>query len=336
MAFDLRLLGAFGRGLATGDSVTDQLANGLNAIGDARVAQGQRNKTLEFLQAQSPEIADAIGKGLLTPADGVKLHFAQVAETRKAQDPANRYKAVGGSLYDVQSGDWISPPAGSPGTEEWGLSPVWGKDASGKTVLGQVSKTGKFKPLDTGDFTPTPGISNIDAGTSVVSRNSRTGEIVAQTPKDVAGEAAARAGGTATGEAAAALPSARSLANTVSQQINDLKNDPYLPSMVGPGQSKLPNITADAARVQSKMDQVQGGAFLQGRQLLKGGGAITDFESQKAEAAFARLNVAQRVEDYKAALDDFNAAVQEGVRKLEAQARGGTPAGGQADPLGIR
>ena len=64
----------------------------------------------------------------------------------------------------------------------------------------------------------------------------------------------------------------------------------------------------------------KGGAFLAGRQLLKGGGAITDFESQKAEAAFARLNQAQSPKDFKAALDDFNSAVQEGVRKLEQQA----------------
>ena len=51
-----------------------------------------------------------------------------------------------------------------------------------------------------------------------------------------------------------------------------------------------------------------------------GGGAITDFESQKAEAAFARLNQAQSPEDFKAALDEFNSAVKEGVRKLEQQA----------------
>ena len=90
--------------------------------------------------------------------------------------------------------------------------------------------------------------------------------------------------------------------------------------MLGPVDSLLPNVSEDAARVQGKMNQIQGGAFLQARQLLKGGGAITDYEGQKAEAAFARLAAAQNPEDYKAALDEFNYFVQQGLKKLEAQA----------------
>jgi hypothetical protein len=97
--------------------------------------------------------------------------------------------------------------------------------------------------------------------------------------------------------------------------------------MLGPMDSRLPNLSSDAARVQGKIDQLKGGAFLQARQMLKGGGAITDYEGQKAEAAFARMSTAQSVEDFNAALDEFNAAVQQGLAKLEAQAGGGvTPA----------
>lgn len=99
MAFDLRMLGAFGRGLASGNTVSDQISGGFTAIADQRREQGVRNKTLEFLQTQSPEIADAIGKGLLTPADGVKLHFAQVAETRKAQMPNRKFQTLADGTY---------------------------------------------------------------------------------------------------------------------------------------------------------------------------------------------------------------------------------------------
>lgn len=74
--------------------------------------------------------------------------------------------------------------ANGEGADEWGLNPVWGKDKKGNTVLGQVSKSGKFKPLDTQDFTPTPGINNIDTGTSIVTRNSKTGETLSATPKE--------------------------------------------------------------------------------------------------------------------------------------------------------
>jgi hypothetical protein len=65
------------------------------------------------------------------------------------------------------------------------------------------------------------------------------------------------------------------------------------------------------------MDQISGGAFLQARQLLKGGGAITDFESQKAEKAFLRMNEAMNIEDYTKAMNDFLDAVRVGLPKLE-------------------
>jgi hypothetical protein len=109
--------------------------------------------------------------------------------------------------------------------------------------------------------------------------------------------------------------------------------------MLGPVDSRLPNWSSDAARVQGKMDQIQGGAFLTARGLLKGGGAITDYEGKKAEEAYSRLNAAQTPEDYKAALDDFNYYVQQGLQKLQAQAaqqRLGQPMvpGAAAPPLG--
>jgi hypothetical protein len=127
----------------------------------------------------------------------------------------------------------------------------------------------------------------------------------------------ARREGTLGAEAAAAAPGQVALFNTLEFQVNDLLNDPYLPNMLGPLASITPNITADAARVQSKMDQISGGAFLQARQLLKGGGAITDFESQKAEKAFLRMNEAMNIEDYTKAMNDFLDAVRVGLPKLE-------------------
>ena len=170
----------------------------------------------------------------------------------------------------------------------------------------------------------------IDAdGNLVVMQVGKNGELIrSKVPEGVRPDlgvkpeeaAAGTARGKARGEASAELPARYKMAAEINQQIESLKTDPYLDRMLGPIDSMLPNVTADAARVSSKIEQLKGGAFLAGRQLLKGGGAITDFESQKAEAAFARLNQAQSPKDFKAALDDFNSAVQEGVRKLEQQA----------------
>lgn len=129
--------------------------------------------------------------------------------------------------------------------------------------------------------------------------------------------AEAKAVGAARGETAAGAGAKAQLAGQIEMQVNDLLNDPYLPNMLGPMASRLPNVSADAARVQSKMDQILGGAFLQARQLLKGGGAITDFESQKAEQAFIRMNAAQNEEDFRKAMTDFRDAVTAGLPKLD-------------------
>ena len=149
-----------------------------------------------------------------------------------------------------------------------------------------------------------------------------------------------RAGAAATAKAeaekTAGAPQQIALYNTIEFQVNDLLNDPYLPSMLGPVQSRLPNLTGDAERVQSKMDQISGGAFLTARQLLKGGGAITDFESKKAETAFIRLNAAQNEGDFRQAMQDFLDAVKSGLPKLEGAAPAAAPAGGTAAPIRLQ
>ena len=141
--------------------------------------------------------------------------------------------------------------------------------------------------------------------------------------------AEAGAVGTARGEAIAGAPGKIAIANMIDAQVNELLNDPYLPQMLGPMASRLPNVSGDAARVQSKMDQILGGAFLQARDLLKGAGAITDFESQKAESAFIRMNAAQNEEDFRSAMRDFQSAVRSGMSKLDQISGGGAaPVGG--------
>jgi hypothetical protein len=205
---------------------------------------------------------------------------------------------------------------------EYGLNPVITQDEKGNYHLYQIPKDGSAPKEVQLPYDFTPKQQYIDTGTGYlavpnVGESKGDGAII---PKDVAGKAAQTAVGEAAGAAQVALPGAADAAKAVADQVESLKNDPYLPNMLGAADSRLPNISSDAARVQGKMDQLQGGAFLQARQLLKGGGAITDYEGQKAEAAFARMSSAQKPEDYKAALDEFNFYVQQGIKKLEAQA----------------
>jgi hypothetical protein len=136
---------------------------------------------------------------------------------------------------------------------------------------------------------------------------------------------------------AANAPAANAIYNALEFQVNDLLSDPYLPAMLGPVQSRLPNMSADAARVQAKMDQISGGAFLQARQMLKGGGQITNYESDRAEKAFVRMSAAQNENDFRQAMQDFLDAVKLGLPKLEgaAPADGAAPQSGIIAPSGI-
>lgn len=212
---------------------------------------------------------------------------------------------------------------------KYGLNPIYGTDDQGNPVVMQPGTNGQLVRSQTPQgVTVSQKPIQIDAGTHFVLIDPITRQPITTIPKNVAGAAQQKAAGTAAGEAQAALPGAEGMAGQINQHIDGLLNDSYLPNMVGPLASRMPNVTGDAARVQSRMDQLGGGAFLQARGMLKGGGAITDFESKQAEAAFARLSTAQNLEDYKAALGEFRNAINDGLAKLRQQGAM-VPGGGQ-------
>ena len=125
-------------------------------------------------------------------------------------------------------------------------------------------------------------------------------------------------------KAAAQLPSAKVSYEFSTRLVDDLLRDPDLDRMVGPAQGRLPNVTGGAARVQSKIDQLVGQAYLQAREFLKGGGQITEKEADKAQDAFARFeNQTMNDRDYRQALMDFRDAVQTGYEKMQAAAAKG-------------
>lgn len=226
------------------------------------------------------------------------------------------------------------PKAEGLGGSEAGLNLVYGQDADGNTVAFQPLKGGGLRQVEVpGGVKLTPGISSNDLGTTIVTRNSRTGQVIDTREKDVAGAAEQTADGKARSEAKAALPAIQSASNQMLATIDSLANDAYLPNMLGPINSRTPNLTSDAARVQSKMDQINGQTFLQAFNALKGGGAITEIEGQKATEAMARLNTAQSVEDYQAALAELRGVVERGLANAQAKATGATqptaPSGNQ-------
>lgn len=323
------LLLSIGSGLIGGRNAQEQGAMAASGAAQVLGERGKRNRTAELLRQQgSTELADAIESGALDGGDAYKLFYQQKLEAAK---PKQNFMAVGKNLYNAATGEWVTPPAGLAAADaEYGLTPQYGVDKNGNPVIVQLSKDGTSKqtPLPDGVSLSKEPI-KLDAGTEFVLLDPITRQPVGRVPKDLAGAERDKATGKGEGESIAtaqgALPSATSAAQQIDLQVQDLKNDPYLPNMLGPINSRTPELTSDAARVRGKINQLKGGAFLQARQLLKGGGAITDFEGQKAEQAYTRMEEAQSVDDFNRALDDFNSAVQTGVQKLQQQATGGAP-----------
>ena len=121
--------------------------------------------------------------------------------------------------------------------------------------------------------------------------------------------------GTVLGEAEAkniaSAASDQSKAELMISLVNDVLSDPALDKVLGPIQGGLeingaPLAMMGGADVGAKIEQLQGQAFLQAFESLKGGGAITEREGAAATNAIARIkNRRQSAAGYRAALEEL-------------------------------
>lgn len=83
----------------------------------------------------------------------------------------------------------------------------------------------------------------------------------------------------------------------------------------------VPNIPGSSASDFAAIkDQLQGQAFLQGFQQLKGGGAITEVEGKKAEQSIARLQGSQSVESFNSAMNELKDVLNKGLERSREKA----------------
>jgi len=94
--------------------------------------------------------------------------------------------------------------------------------------------------------------------------------------------------------------------------INDLLGHPGFSGSVGAknqaylfGLKGNPIAGTKEADFKAMLDQVQGGAFLQAFESLKGGGQITQVEGEKATQAIVRAQQSQSEEGFKKSMNDF-------------------------------
>ncbi|MBA3773834.1 MAG: hypothetical protein H0X13_15490 [Ramlibacter sp.] len=79
------------------------------------------------------------------------------------------------------------------------------------------------------------------------------------------------------------------------------------------------------------LGQIKGSAFLQAFEALKGGGAITELEGEKATSAIARMNTAQSDKEFEKALNEFRGVVQNGLIRAKSGMVASTGATGSFD-----
>jgi hypothetical protein len=304
------------------------------------IAQQEANMTAQALVrgGLSPEVARAVTRNpdLLKVVLPEVLGFGGKTEDIKEYERAKKDPEFAKFLMNKRST-----------TGEYGLNYVYGTDEkTGETVAFAPGKSGVPKRVEfpTG-VKLAGGTEKADAGTHWAIYDKRTGNLIRTEPKNVAEKESLEEQGKIQGQAKGELPAVELAAKRSISKIDEFLNDKGFDEVFGMLDQYRPNVTMsdDGRRALTRFNQMEGTAFLEGRSMLKGGGAITDFESKKAEAAFARLSRSLSENDAREALKDFKDAVNSGLEKLRAKAKGGTPsaapagaAAPAADPLGIR
>lgn len=312
-------LGQIGAGLGSGQNLSAGLAQAAQnmpigrAQDDAYAAtqkadaerQQSLNATIEFMRQKGyDDLVSGVEGGGLDMGTAWSEALKRSSPDGSAQDWS---RLNDGTLYNKRTGESRSAgDGGAGGGTEYGLTPIYGRFSDGTFGLGVTGKDGTFKPVDTGGFVPN------DPRTTYSER-----AIGTEVGKGIGG-------------AQAGLGAARIVADTTKNAISNLRNntagqDEQFGKVLGVvPQQMLPVLPGtNRGNFQVDLSQASGQAFLQAREFLKGQGQITDFESARAESAFSRLQKAAEVGDrasFNAALNDFETAVDAGLKKVEAQA----------------
>lgn len=296
------LIGAFtggARGLSEGSAPQNQTVKALVAKGLDPAIAAQIARDPGALRAVLPTLLGNTGQ-----TDDIKEYtFA------KREDPSLTFEKFMARKRSV--------------TGEHGLNVIYGTDDKGNIVALQPSKSGGLvqAQLPAG-VKLSSGVDKLDLGTQWGIIDKRTGNIVGYQAKDLKGAAKAREVGEAQGQAAAKIPAALIDAASTSKKIDELLATKELDSIVGGFDQFRPSWTLgeSGADALARLEQLQGGAFLQAFNTLKGGGAITEAEGRKAEQAIARMQRSQSEDVFRIALQDFRDAINDGIKKLQASA----------------
>lgn len=306
--FGDRLLAGF-QGFANSKGLLPAIANGISGFQNG-------NQTEAFLMKKGLDAQTA--RTVASNPTLLRGVLPQLFGTADRTNDIKNYEYAVKQGFTGSLADWKAQKGNGGGTE-YGLTPIYGTDDQGNTVLGTLGKDGTFKKIDTGGFNVQSGVDKIDLGTRWMLRDKRTGQVVGYEPKDVAGEAEAKKSGALTAERMEALPKARSSLDNALNNMGRLKseasaimNDPALGRVTG-WQGMLPNMPGgDAANVQARLETLKsqvGFSVLQAmRDASQTGGAlgqVSNIENVLLQNNLAALDQAQSVEAFKKSLQQI-------------------------------
>lgn len=283
---------------------------------ERQLQASEMNKTAEWLKVNFPQYS------ALPPAQGFQMAMNDIQRQSAGQDPTaamQEYQFAADQGYEGSFADWKNSGQGGAGGGSLGNTVYSGLDANGNIVPMQVGPDGFVQSQLPEGVTFAPGALNAE-------------------------RAAGNKYGGAAGVAAFDLTGAALMRDQTLAAIQDVRNESAgMDEQFGKGWFGIPTgqtlpaiPSTEKANFQVANERLTNRAFLEARQMLRGGGQITDFESRKAESAITNLESAAARGDkalYLQALADFEQAVQDGYAKIEAEA-GNTQFGRNATGLG--
>lgn len=316
----------------------------LMALQDAD--EGKRSEALNQILAMHPNQA-SLGPHYRDPRTGLhailsdagmaddylKLRLdqrrtdAQVANVGQTDDirEYNFARSKGGFQGSFE--DWMKVK--SAGALKYGLNPVPYQKPDGSIGYMVPNTQGEARDLNIpGGGTAMPKATTIQTPTQIITQD-QFGNELRRENKDIAGKEAQEEVGKAQGKAQVDLPRIEENATRALSTIEAIRQHPGKQYGVG-AQGVLPGIpgTRQGGFVQL-VEQAKGQAFIEAFNSLRGGGQITEVEGAKATQSIARLNRAQTMQDFDAALKDLEDVIKVGMARAR---RSATPVPSQAPP----
>lgn len=300
--------------IGTPPDVIRQMSEKLNATPDAELPK----RAKEYLAATKAGIEAEIAK--LNPRPGAASNLGRLIAERDALPPNDPRRAQYDQAIEIE-------------TTRKEPTPYIQFLPSGEGYLRGDTRTGRVTPVTVDDRPaqspaappPQPGVPP-PAATAPGAPPGRPPLPAAADPDLQARLAAARARGTAEGEAAGKaqsdLPRASAQSDELLRLTDELLAHPGLEQAVGTssvlGVQRIPGTSARDFMV--RLDQIKGKQFLEAFGALKGSGAITETEGKKATEAIARMDTSTSEPEFRRAVRDFQDVVRAGLERTKARA----------------